>query len=247
MTEATGLGFPQHIFAARPPYADAPGSVPMGTSETINAVIYGFLQIAIWLWHAIAGFQASKIIAIDSHVENWVKNRYRLIVAYSCLQALVGVIMMVRPFVSSTIAILSLLLVIATTTMQYLVWVMPERFRLWLNREQQARPAQEEQLPLSVLDVFGAAMTAGTGLKSMACLYAIRTTASKRIGSENSAVIQKYLNEMTYAEWEAILQHSELRRILINSGADDASATKAIENARQALVEKQSLLTLGAR
>jgi hypothetical protein len=81
----------------------------------------------------------------------------------------------------------------------------------------------------------------------MACLYAIRATVAKRIRSEDSATVQKYLNEMTYIEWEATLQHSELRRILMNSGADYGSATKAIENACLALIEKQSLFTLSAR
>ncbi len=247
VTETTGIGFPQNIFAARPPYANEPGSVPMTLSETIDSIIYGCLQIAIWLWHAIAGFQASKLISADSHVENWVKARYRLIVIYSCLQSLVGVVMMGRPFLPDIALIFTLLLVISTTTMQFLVWVMPESFRLWLNREQRARPAEDEQRPLSILDVFGAAMTANTGLRSMVCLYAIRATVARRIRSEDSAVIQKYLDEMTYYEWEATLQHSELRRILINGGADNASADKAIENACLALVEKQSLLTFAAR
>jgi hypothetical protein len=81
----------------------------------------------------------------------------------------------------------------------------------------------------------------------MACLYAIRSSVAKRIGSEDSNAIRNYINTMTYHEWEAILQHAEMHRILINSGANDVSAARAIQNARQALVEKQSLLTLGVR
>lgn len=245
MTEATGVSFPQHVLLARPPYADAPGSVPMTLSETIDSIIYGSLQITIWLWHAIAGFQASKLISRDSHVENWVKSRYRLIVLYSCLQALVGIAMMTRPFLPGLALILTSLLVISTTMMQLLVWVMPEWFRLWLNREQRKR-SDDEQQPLSALDVFGAAMTEDTNLKSIACFYAIRATVSKITGFEDSTAVRSHINNMSYDEWEAVFRHAELRRILMNGGADRDTADRAVENARQALIEKQSLLTFGA-
>lgn len=241
MTESTGIAFPGHILLARPPYAD----VPMTLSETIDSIIYGSLQITIWFWHAIAGFQAGKVISSDSKVENWVKSRYRLIVVYSCLQSLVGVAMMTRPFLPTLALILTFLLVISTTIMQFLVWVMPEWFRLWLNREQRVR-SEDEQRPLSAVDVFGAAMTEDTNLNSIACFYAIRTTISKIIGASDSEAVRAYINMMSYSEWEAVFRHAELRRILTNSGADQATATQAIENARQALVEKQSLFTFGA-
>jgi len=216
------------------------------------AGIISMVGLVNWMWHLVVTRSAYTTIAAESTVENWVKARYRLMIVYIIMIIFSSIqVVLSSTNLSSSVPSfflpISILLIIGSIILQYLVWVMPESFRLWLNREQQARPTQEEQRPLSVLDVFGAAMTAGTSLKSMACLYAIRSTASKRIGSENSDVIQKYLSEMTYAEWEAILQHSELRRILINSGADEATVTKAIENARQALVEKQSLLTLGAR
>jgi len=241
MNEVTGVGFPQHIFLARPE------SQTMGAAETVDAVIYGILQIAIWLWHALAGFQALQPVANDTNVENWVKSRYKLIIAYSVLQSLIGVSLMLRPFVASGVLLLSILLVIVTTTMQYLVWVMPEPFRLWLNRGQGAHPdPEEEQRPLSVLDVFSGAIMDTTGLKSIACLYAIRATVGQRIGSEDSTTIRNHIDTMSFNEWETVLRHSELRRILVNSGADRDSADKAIENVHKALVEKQSLLTFSA-
>lgn len=245
MTEATGVNFPQHIFLARPSYDPAQGGVPMTFSETIDSVIYGSLQIAIWLWHAIAGFQAIRLIAADSKIENWVKSRYRLIILYSCLQSLVGVAMMARPFLPGLAFTLTALLVIVTTSMQYLVWIMPEWFRGWLNREQRVR-SEDEQQPLSALDVFGTAMIEGTNLQSIACFYAIRAAVSKRIGSEDSAVVRAHINTMSYEEWETVLRHAELHRILMNSGADRFMADVAVENALSALVEKQSLLTFGA-
>jgi hypothetical protein len=204
-----------------------------------------------WVWHFFVAQSAYSAIAADPSVEKWVKARYRLMLVYVVLATFASVqtaaanISSLTSFIPPFVTPVAILCLLGSIILQFLVWIMPEPFRLWLNREQQARPAQEEQRPLSVLDVFGSAMTAGTGLQSIACLYAIRTTVSKRIGSEDSAVVRKHLNAMTYQEWDMILQHSELRRILINGGADNTSADRAIQNAQRALVEKQSLLTLG--
>ncbi len=206
--------------------------------------------VLIWGWHAVEAYRASGSIAQDTSTERWIKSRYTLMVTYSlvdCGGAILGTFLTTGIWSSTFGSVIVVLINFTSVIIQILTWVMPEWFRLWLNRKQDARPAHEEQMPLSILDVFGATMTADTGLRSMICVYSIRAAVAKRIGSEESTVVQKYLNSMTYQEWEMVLQHSELRRILINGGADDETATKAIKNARQALVEKQSLLTLGAR
>ena len=202
-----------------------------------------------WTWHFFVARSAYIQIANDESVENWVKARYRLMIVYIPMMMLITLQVIVSsttfiPSMPRILVLAGLLIIIASLILQFLVWVMPEPFRLWLNRTQLARPAHEEQNPRSLLDVFGAAMTTETGLNSMTCLYAIRSTVSKKISSEDSTTIRHKIDTMTYAEWETILQHPELQRILINGGANQASATKAIENARQALVEKQSLLTL---
>jgi hypothetical protein len=224
---------------------------------SINNLDLAGIMLAVglvnWIWHFFVAQSAYSAIAADPTVENWIKARYRLMLVYIVLIAFATVhtvaanIANLASFIPSFVVLISLLLILGSIILQFLVWVMPERFRLWLNRQQQARPTEDEQRPLSILDVFGAAMTNNTGLQRMICLYAIRATVAKRILSEDSATVQKYLDGMTYYEWEATLQHSELRRLLINGGADQASATKAIENACLALIEKQSLFTLGAR
>jgi hypothetical protein len=205
-----------------------------------------------WIWHLVVARSAYAAIATDPSVEKWVKARYRLMIVYVVLiifstAQITASNSSLAPSIPSFVTPIGILLTIASVILQFLVWVMPEPFRAWLNREQQTRPAQEEQRSLSILDVFGAAMTNNTGLQKMICLYAIRAAVAKRIGSEDSATVQKYLDTMTYQDWEMVLKHSELRRILINGGADNASADGAIENVQQALVEKQSLLTFGAR
>jgi hypothetical protein len=205
-----------------------------------------------WVWHFFVARSAYMKIAHDQSVENWVKSRYQLMLAYVVMMFLVTVqvVASTSPFASSIPGIIlpiGLLVIIASIILQFLVWAMPEPFRLWLNRRQQARPAHEEQHPRSVLDVFGEAMTTETGLNSIACFYAIRSAVGRKIGTEDSETIRNHINTMTYNDWESILQNAELRRVLINGGADKIVADKAIENAQQTLVEKQSLLTLSTR
>lgn len=206
--------------------------------------------VLIWGWHFVEAYRASASIAQDVSTERWVKSRYLLMVIYSlvdCGGAVLGTLLTTGVWASNFGSVIVVLINFTSVIIQILTWVMPEPFRLWLNREQQARPAEQEQRPLSILDTFGTAMTADTGLRSMICLYAIRATVARRIRSEDSAAVQKYLDEMTYYEWEATLQHSELRHTLIKGGVDQATADRAIENACLALIEKQSLFTLGAR
>jgi hypothetical protein len=204
-----------------------------------------------WIWHFFVARSAYTKIAHDPSVENWVKSRYQLMLAYivMMLLATVQVAVSTSTFSSSLPRIflpIGVLIIIVSIILQFLVWVMPEPFRLWLNRTQQARLAHEDQQPRSILDVFGAAMTADTGLNTIACLYAIRSTVAKKIGSQDSNKIQQYINTMTYYEWDALLQQAELQRILLNGGADKNVAIKAINNAQQALIEKQSLFTLSS-
>lgn len=205
-----------------------------------------------WVWHLLVARSAYVQIAHDPSVENWVKSRYKLMITYIIMMLWITAQTAVSSsdlsvYLSPMLLRIGLLVIIASIILQFLVWVMPEPFRIWLNRTQQVRPVHEEQNPRSVLDVFGTAMTSGTGLNTIACFYAIRSTIGKKIGTDDSEAIRNHINTMTYTEWEAVLQHSELRRILINGGADQYAATKAIDNARQTLVEKQSLLTLSTR
>lgn len=205
-----------------------------------------------WVWHFFVARSAYQNIAADQSVEKWVKSRYQLMIAYVVMMFLgtIQVVISNSPLASSTPAIvvpITLFIVIVSVILQFLVWVMPEAFRMWLNRAEQVRPAHEEQHPRSVLDVFGDAMTTGTGLKTMVCFYAIRSAIGKEIGTEDSDVIRTRIKTMAYQDWEDILQSTELHRILVNGGADKADADQAVENARQALVDKQSLLTLSIR
>jgi hypothetical protein len=216
------------------------------------ATVVAGVSLINWIWHLIVARSAYAAIANDPSVEKWIKARYRLMIVYVILITLSSIQVVISntslaSLIPAFVIPFSILLVLGSIVLQFLVWVMPEPFRLWLNRTQQARPAAEEQQPRSMLDVFGLAMTTGTGLNTIACFYAIRSAIGKEIGSEASETIRAHIKTMTYQDWETLLQNPELRRLLINGGADKVAAEKAIENARQALVEKQSLLTFSTR
>lgn len=243
MTEATGLGFPQHLFEARPPYENA----PMGVFETIDSVIYGTLQIAIWLWHAIAGFQANRRIAGEAHVEDWIKGRYQMVIAYSILQSLIGVVMILRPFTSSIIIIFSALLVVGTTSLQFLVWVMPEWFRKWLNRNQQARNEEMIQAQaLSILHIIGAVIADVAGVSKLIALVSLRKCIGSQLQTEDQRMIERRALEMGYDEWQALLGNPELYSVIASSSTK-LNLPAIQEKARRALIEKQSLFTMQSR
>lgn len=214
------------------------------------ATLVAGVSLVNWIWHLLVARSAYIAIAEDPSVEKWIKTRYRLMMVYVVLiilSSIQTILLSTGLAIPRFIVAFSILLVITSIVLQFLVWVMPKPFRLWLNRTQQPIRVTEGQQPRSVLDVFGSAMSTGTGLNSIACFYAIRSAIGKQIGTEDSDVIRNYIQEMTYRDWEALLQNTELRRILINGGADKVVVGEAINNARQALIEKQSLLTLSTR
>ncbi|MBN2005723.1 MAG: hypothetical protein JXA21_20370 [Anaerolineae bacterium] len=112
-----------------------------------------------WLWIIWAGAQAYKRIAKNQTVEDWVKVRYKLVIAYALISlagplwtimALVG--RFFAPsfgtwlFESTPLLVAQVGILICATigiAMQYLAWIMPEKYRKWLNRNYQS-PIQEE-------------------------------------------------------------------------------------------------------
>lgn len=243
MTATTGLVFPQYLFAARPDYT----AVPMERYESIDSVIYGILQMAIWIWHAMAGVKGARSVAHDELVEDWVKSRYRWIITYSLLQSLIGLVLMLRPFVPPAVVILSALLVLATTSMQYLVWVMPAWFYKWLNRNQAARMRERiHEQAVAALDIIGSAMADGTGLQKMLALFTLRKGIGVMIHSEDAERIEAYAASMDYQQWLSLLRMPDFQTMVRNSSGG-ADANTVIKQAESALMNKQSLFTMQAR
>ena len=118
-----------------------------------------------WLWLIWVGNQAYKRIAGDKAVEDWVKARYKLVIAYSlaALAAPLYSIISLIPYVSQSfgawfytgptapviqlIAQIGILIFVTIgIALEYLAWVMPERYRRYLNRNYQSPMLDKAEL-----------------------------------------------------------------------------------------------------
>jgi len=127
-------------------------------ADMIYAVFLPYHSPFNWIWLLWVGYQAYKRIAADRAVEDWVKARYKLIIAYS-LAALVAplwtilyLITLVAPafatwlFDPTALVVAQVGLLVFVTigiVLEYLAWVMPGRYQKWLNRNYQP-PTQDE-------------------------------------------------------------------------------------------------------
>lgn len=121
-----------------------------------------------WLWLIWTGYRAYKRIAANQAVEDWVKARYKLVVAYSVamlaapIWSVLSVIAIWVPAVATplyapTALVVAQVGILAIATfgiaLQYLAWVMPERYRLWLNRNYRS-PVPETEAALTEEDLM---------------------------------------------------------------------------------------------
>jgi hypothetical protein len=122
-----------------------------------------------WLWLIVVGYQAYRQVAADKVVEDWVKGRYLLGVAYAGVAlagaplfnmvSMVGLVVPAAWAWSHSADFLSVQrpvvqgLTIVGIVLEYLVWVMPEAFRRFLNRKYQA-PTPAAALGMSEEEVM---------------------------------------------------------------------------------------------
>lgn len=216
-----------------------------------NLVLAGIMTgvgLVNWAWHFIVSWQAYRTIADDVTVEDWVKARYLLMLTYVVLI----VFSSLQVFLSSTnfiavpsfVTALGILFVILSIIFQFLVWVMPESFRKWLNRNQQARTEERlHEQALAVFNIIGTAMSEGsTGLSTIAALFSIRKAISQELKTEDSAQVEKHALTLGYKGWLDLLNNPELYILVKGSGAKDPHSV--LDNAKRALIEKQSLFTM---
>jgi hypothetical protein len=108
-------------------------------------VLTGIVNLFNWGWHTIVAYQAYQVIRTGESVEDWIKGRYQLVIAYCVSMTLTAIFTGVAPWMTNPL--LQLLVLLNTVTglvLQFLAWVMPEGFRRWLNRNYQA-PVQAAQ------------------------------------------------------------------------------------------------------
>jgi len=206
--------------------------------------------VLIWGWHLVEAFRAYDNIEEDESTEDWVKSRYSLMITYSILDlisAFLGVLTTTNLITGSALALITVALNFASGITQILTWLMPEWFRRWLNRNQKMRSQLESNAQTRlILEVIGSAMVSGSTLNKMLCLFAVRTLIGNLLETEENALIEQRIRVMGYQDWLDILNNPELRQLLTKNGPA-AEVDKGLENARIALTDKQSLLTLSAQ
>lgn len=107
-------------------------------AQFLNAI-----QVGVnWVWHALIGYRAYKVVAQEAYVEDWIKARYKMMIAYSLALVVTQASLTVDAFFQGNEAtifrIVAVIFAIASVILQFLVWVLPEKFRLWLNRNYRA-------------------------------------------------------------------------------------------------------------
>jgi hypothetical protein len=229
---------------------------PSSSEQSPWVAIYIISQILIWSWHAQVAYRAWLGIASEPMVEDWIKTRYLLIAAYPIVFVIGSLASAVRIVLAGGAGLSQLGIIMAATTlftqfasvvMQYMVWVMPESFRVWLNRNYQTRLNEySETQSRAMLQMIGASISRDANISQFTSLRAVRQVIGKMIETEDHEVIEQYFNGMGYKGWVAVLQTPEIARQLsiVSAGAD---VDKALENAIKMLVEKQSLFTIESK
>lgn len=206
--------------------------------------------VLIWGWHLVEAFRAYDNIEEDKSTEDWVKSRYSLMITYSVfdlISAFLGVLTTTNLITGTALALITVALNFFSGITQIFTWLMPEWFRRWLNRNQKfsAQVDSNTQTRL-ILEVIGSAMVTGNTLNRMLCLFAIRNTIGKVLGTEDNVLIEKQVRVMNYQNWLEILNHPDLSKLLLQNGTP-AEVENAIQKAKMVLTDKQSLLTLSAQ
>ncbi len=228
----------------------------LNQSPWVNAYIP--TQLLIWGWHAWAAYQAFKGLERETAVEDWIKSRYKLIMWY-VIFLMIGIVaslirtalaegsVLITSQLGNLLAIITLFMQIASVLLQFLVWIMPENFRRWLNRNQTKHSEERiREQALAMLNILSAAMTDGTTLPKMLAVFSIRKVIGAQIQNEGSTQIEARAVSMGFDEWMETLNHPELYILIRNSGTN-IDALDVLHKAKQALIDKQSLFTMKAK
>jgi hypothetical protein len=127
-------------------------------SAVISVATTSFLPIMVigvanWTWNAVAAWNGLREVQRDRLVQDWVKSRYKLMIAYSLLFIIPASLVSFVVVLPKIVVLLTFILALAVLVVQYLVWGMPEMFRKWLNQayvpSQHAGPDFEKLMSMS--------------------------------------------------------------------------------------------------
>ncbi len=213
-------------------------------------------QILLWGWHAWIAYQAWNKTRNDEHIEDWVKSRYQLIIAYSIALSIGAIASFIRitfaggsalTALGTLMGFVTLIFQIISVSLQFLVWVMPEGFRTWLNRNQKAHSEERiHKQAANILNIVGTAITQESGLDRMMCLFAIRKSIGKSIGADDTNHIEEHAVKMGYPEWISLVESKDFGDAISLAG-NNINMKDIVTKAKKVLTEKQSLFTMQAR
>jgi hypothetical protein len=229
---------------------------PSNSEQSPWVATYIISQFLIWSWHAQVAHQAWFDLSREPSVQDWVKTRYLLIVAYSIAFLIGSLGTSVRIIftggagnnpVGITSSAVTLIAQFISVVLQYLVWVMPEPFRAWLNRDYQSHLDEySEHQSKAILQMIGASISRDADINQFSSLRAVRHVIGKMINTENSETIEKHIGRMGYKEWVNVLQDPEMiKQITLVSNRKNVDSV--LENAAKILIEKQSLFTIESK
>src|SRR6185295_3467126 len=110
---------------------------------------------------------------------------------------------------------------------------------------QKRRDEKVYEQALAIMEILGNSMSRGTALPKTLALVGIRKVISKEINTEDSKKIEAHVVGLGYDEWSRFLNKPDLH-IFIKEVAN-ANPQQVLENARNALIENQSLFTVQAK
>lgn len=229
---------------------------PAGDALTPGVASFYALNALVWGWHVVAAAEARRAIAADPLVERWVKARYQLMIwsAGAHVMAALGNVARVgltggelnHPL-GNALALVSLVGNLASIGLQFVIWVIPEQFRGWVSRTAARHSAaQATQQAEAIFSGLRAAMAANTGLTEFFAGYALRTVVSRMLNTADPMQVDQQVARLGYHEWLAVLAHPDLGPLLLNA-AVGVDVPKALQQAQQALHERQALFTLQSR
>ncbi len=127
-----------------------------GTLEVIRVISIGCGIILSAVWMFISAKNALKSLSSSKAVEPWVKGRYKLIEFYTICDIVMGILICISsPITSSEINLATLLILVLNMfkiSTELLAWVMPKRFKNYLNRGYASNAIIEELSEAEIME-----------------------------------------------------------------------------------------------
>ena len=123
----------------------------------IGKVFFALEHYVVWGWFLLVAYSSYKQIAQDILVEDWVKTRYKLMIYYSFLILIPATLLIFSTSQIDIYVLTAAFIAMISWILQFIVWVMPEKIRLYLNRNY-VSPIKDEEIPQTEEELMKAFM-----------------------------------------------------------------------------------------